>query len=179
MDAPNMRKYLAHELTARQSLAMAEEMAKTFNCPIVWIAWLRSARWGEFVRSDTLHDWTGGRQTVLLFDTERAARRFIRHNQIGGDWQTQPYPIATITDTCTQHGVAWRQVDDATSAWMVPMVDLVCPHTGAIVRVPHAERLTTTLRPPTLPRPPYNPARIRWRMRRIADRIARALAEIP
>lgn len=141
MDAPNMRKYLAHELTARQSLAMAEEMAKTLNCPIVWIAWLRSARWGEFVRSDTLHDWTSGRQTVLLFDTERAARRFIRHNQIGGDWQTQPYPLITITDTCAQHSVAWRQVE-GDAAW-VAYVDIINPLTGEVTPVPWAERRTT------------------------------------
>lgn len=172
-----MRKYQAAELTARQALAMAEASAQAHGCPVVWVAWLRSPAWGEFAKSDTLHDWTGNRQTVLLFDTERAARRFIRDNRIGGDWQTQPYPLATIADTCTQHGVAWRRVA-AGDVWVVPRVDLVCPYTGAIVQVEHAARLSARIRPPAVAGGRYDPARIRWRMGKVADRIAGVLAEI-
>lgn len=166
-----MRKYQAAELTARQALDMATAMAKAHNCPIVWIAWLRSRRWGEFTKSDTLHDWTGNRQTVLLFPTERAARLFLRNNQIGGDWQTQPYPLATITDTCHQHGVAWRYAGDG-EPWCVT-VDAVNPVTGEVVRVPWQDRRTT----PTPP-PGYDLARVRWRMGKLADRIAGVLDEI-
>jgi hypothetical protein len=172
-----MRKYQAAELTACQALAMAEASAQAHGCPVVWIAWLRSPQWGEFAKSDTLHDWTGNRQTVLLFPAERATRLFIRNNQIGGDWQTQPYPLATITDTCAQHGTAWREVQ-AGEPWVVPLVDLVCPYTGAIVQVEHAVRLSTRIRPPAVAKARYDPARVRWRMGKAADRIAQAIAEI-
>lgn len=166
-----MRKYQAAELTARQALDMAQAMAKAHGCPIVWIAWLRSSQWGEFTKSDTLHDWTGNRQTVLLFATERAARRFIRDNQIGGDWQTQPYPLTTITDTCAQHGVAWRHVAE-NEPWCVT-VDAVNPITGEVVRVPWQDRRAAPTPPPA-----YDLARIRWRMGKLAGRIAGVLDEI-
>jgi hypothetical protein len=168
-----MRKYQAAELTARQALAMAEASAQAHGCPVVWIAWLRSPAWGEFTKSDTLHDWTGNRQTVLLFPAERATRLFIRNNQIGGDWQTQPYPLATIADTCAQHGVAWRRVQ-AGDPW-IAYVDAIHPDTGEIIRTPWHERRTT---PPGRLVPAYDPARIRWRMGKAADRIAQAIAEI-
>ena len=168
-----MRKYRAAELTARQALEIAQAMAKTLNCPVVWIAWLRSAQWGEFEKSDTLHDWTGNRQTVLLFPAERAARLFIRNNQIGGDWQTQPYPLTTITDTCAQHGTAWREVQ-AGEPW-IAYVDAVHPGTGEVIRTPWHKRRSAGAGELV---PTYDLARVRWRMRRVADRVAGALAEI-
>lgn len=84
---------------------------------------------------------------------------------------------ATIADTCTQHGVAWRRVA-AGDVWVMPLVDLVCPFTGAIVQVEHAARLSTRIRPPAVAGGRYDPARVRWRMGKVADRIAQAIAEI-
>lgn len=173
----SVRKYRANELSSRQALAMAEDMAKAAGCRVIWIAWLRSESWGEFAQSDTLHDWTGGAQHVLTFKSERDCRRFLSYNRIGGDWQIQPYPTVTIEQTCQQNGVKWRHVEDSRSAWVVPLVDVVDPHTGEIVRVPHAERLATPVRPPGPLPPPYDLHRIRWRTRRAADIIGKILLE--
>lgn len=173
----SVRRYQANELSNRQALAMAEEMAKAAGCPVVWIAWLRSPAWGEFTKSDTLHDWTDGTQHVLVFKSDRDCRRFLKHHRIGGDWQIQPYPTVTIEQTCQQNGVKWRTVEDSRSAWVVPLVDVVDPYTGAVSKVPYAERLATTARPPGPLLPPYDLHRIRWRTRRAADIIGKILLE--
>lgn len=171
-----MRKYRANELSNRQALTMAEDMAKAAGCPVVWIAWLRSESWGEFTKSDTLHDWTDNVQHVLIFKSDRDCRRFLAYNKIGGDWQTQPYPTVTIEQTCQQNGVKWRTVEDSRSAWVVPLVDVVNPYTGEISRVPHAERLAVRVPPPG-PAQTYDLHRIRWRTRRAADIIGKILLE--
>lgn len=153
---------------------MAEDMAIAAGCPVVWIAWLRSSAWGEFTQSDTLHDWTDGVQHVLTFKSDRDCRRFLKHHKIGGDWQIQPYPTVTIEQTCQQNGVRWRHIEDRRSAWVVPLVDVVDPYTGEIVRVPHAERLARQARASV---PAYDLHRIRWRTRRAADIIGKILLE--
>lgn len=172
-----MRKYRANELSKNQALVMAEEMARAAGCRVVWIAWLRSVSWGEFTQSDTLHDWTDGVQHVLAFSSERECRRFLNYNRIGGDWQIQPYPTITIEETCRQNGVQFRYIEDSRSDWVAPMVDIVDPYTGAIVRVPHAERLSVKMQTPGPRHQPYDIRRIRWRTRRAADIIGYILQE--
>ena len=126
--------------------------------------------------SETLHDWKDQRQTVLVFASERDARRFLKHNQIGGDWQTQPYPLATITETCAQNNVACRQIEDSRTDW-IGYLDTIDPATGEVRTVAWADRHRPAPAP-TYPAQETDPARLRFRMRLLANRIAGVLEEI-